>query len=131
MKIDGGTTTDGEAYGSTEVEVPLSLVPKYTINASVDYRVNDRLTIIPSLTHYGRTEAAEYSGYTGYATDETEDRDPYTLVNLGMTYQFDNGFDLKAGVTNVFDTSILRSGEGAETYNEPGRAYYFGLTKTF
>ncbi|MBY6006074.1 FepA family TonB-dependent siderophore receptor [Salipiger bermudensis] len=131
VKIDGGTTTGGESYDSTEIEVPLSLVPEYTINASVDYRVNDKLTLIPSLTHYGKIEAAKYSGTTGYETEESEDRDPYTLVNLGMTYQFDNGFDLKAGVTNIFDTSIKRSGEGAETYNEPGRSYYFGLTKTF
>ncbi|MDO6587896.1 FepA family TonB-dependent siderophore receptor [Salipiger sp. 1_MG-2023] len=131
LKIDGGTTSDGDTYESIDIEVPLSLVPDYTINAALDWQVNDRFTLIPSLTHYGRIKAPEYSSYSGYATDEDQDRDPYTLVNLGMTYQFDNGFDFKAGVTNVFDTSILRSGEGAETYNEPGRGYYFGLTKTF
>ncbi|WP_353474747.1 FepA family TonB-dependent siderophore receptor [Salipiger sp. H15] len=122
---------DLELEGAGSVEVPLSLVPDYTINASLTWQVSDRFALLPSLTHYGPTEATEYSGSTGYAVEDTEDRDPYTLVNLGMTYAFDNGFDLKAGVTNLFDKEILRSGDGANTYNEPGRAYYFGLTKTF
>ncbi|SDG07244.1 FepA family TonB-dependent siderophore receptor [Alloyangia pacifica] len=131
LKIKGGTNSDGETYDDLDIEVPLSLVPDYTINASVTWDVNDKFSLIPSLTHYGPTEATEYSAHSGYSVDDTEDRDPYTLVNLAMTYQFDNGFDLKAGVTNLFNKEILRSGDGANTYNEPGRAYYFGLTKTF
>lgn len=132
LKIKGGTNTStGETYGSESIEVPLSLVPEYTINAALTWNVNDQFAIVPSLTHYGKTEASDYSAHTGYANDDTDSRDPYTLVNVGMTYQFNNGFNLKAGVTNVFDKSIQRSGDGAETYNEPGRAYYFGMTKTF
>ncbi|EEX12159.1 ferrienterobactin receptor (Enterobactin outer-membrane receptor) [Citreicella sp. SE45] len=132
LKIKGGTNTStGETFGSESIEVPLSLVPEYTINAALTWNVNDQFAIVPSLTHYGKTEASDYSAHSGYANDDTDSRDPYTLVNVGMTYQFNNGFNLKAGVTNVFDKSIQRSGDGAETYNEPGRAYYFGLTKTF
>ena len=132
LEIDGGTASDGTTYGSRTVEVPLSLVPEYTVNAALDWYVNDQFTLTPSLTHYGPIEAAEASGSTGYDTDDADyDRDPYTLVNVGMNYRFNNGIDLKAGVTNLFDTEILRSGSGAQTYNEPGRAYYIGVTKTF
>ncbi|APZ51826.1 FepA family TonB-dependent siderophore receptor [Salipiger abyssi] len=131
IKIKGGTNSSGETSGDRNIEVPLSLVPDYTINAALTWNVNDRLTLIPSLTHYGEIEAAEYSSFMGTENGDTESRDPYTLVNLGMTYAFDNGFNFKAGVTNIFDESIKRSGDGANTYNEPGRAYYFGLTKTF
>ncbi|MFW2589853.1 FepA family TonB-dependent siderophore receptor [Sagittula sp. SSi028] len=122
-----------ELDGGSNVTVPLSLVPKYTINASLEWQATDRLSIIPSLTHYGKIEATEYSATTGYAVDDAdlEDRDSYTLYNLSMSYEFDNGLDLSAGVTNLFDKDILRSGDGANTYNEPGRAYYVGLTKTF
>ena len=38
---------------------------------------------------------------------------------------------LKTGVTNLFDKQIYRENEGASTYNEPGRAYYAGLTLSF
>ena len=131
LEIDGGVRSDGTVLPARSIEVPLSLVPEYTINASMSWDVNDRFTLIPSLTHYGKISAAESSAAVGIEASDDEDRDPYTLVNLGMTYTFDNGFDLKAGVTNVFNTEILRSGDGANTYNEPGRGYYFGLTKTF
>lgn len=134
IKLEGGENTGTSSpgvYDGQTVEVPLSLVPEYTINAALTWDVNDQFSLIPSLTHYGPTEATSYSAVSGYGQDDTEERDPYTLVNLAMTYQFDNGFDLKAGVTNLFDKEILRSGDGANTYNEPGRAYYFGLTKTF
>ena len=127
LEIDGGSDAE-----DIVVEVPLSLVPRYTINASLEFEATEQLSIIPSLTHYGKIEAAEYSAHSGYAEDEEDlvDRDPYTLVNLGVNYAFDNGANLKAGMTNLLDKQILQSGDGANTYNEAGRAFYFGVTKT-
>lgn len=134
LEIEGGTnTTTGEVSPDKVIEVPLSLVPEYTINASLEFDATERFAIIPSLTHYGRIEATEYSANSGNDVDEAEieDRDPYTLVNLGVNYAFDNGTNLKAGITNLLDNQILRSGTGANTFNEAGRAFYFGLTRTF
>ncbi|WP_168161429.1 FepA family TonB-dependent siderophore receptor [Oceanicola sp. S124] len=111
----------------------LSLVPDYTINASLEWQVNDRWTVIPALTHYGRTQAAEYSVTTGDPVDakDLRDVDPYTIVNVSTRYETQSGLVITGGVTNLFDTSVDRTGFGAETYNEPGRAYYVGLSKTF
>ncbi|WP_341485748.1 FepA family TonB-dependent siderophore receptor [Thioclava sp. GXIMD4215] len=131
LHIDGGTTTSGTSYDAIDIEVPLSLVPKYTINASLNWAVTDRFTVTPSLTHYGKTKATSYSGVTGYEASDTTDLGSYTIVNLGLSYEFENGANVSGGVTNVFDKSILRSGDGANTYNEAGRAFYVGLTKTF
>lgn len=134
LTLPAGTNgRDGQYYAEREVEVPLSLVPKYTINAQLDWSVNDKLTVSPSLVHYGKTEATKASASTGYNVGEGDlvDRDPYTLVNLAASYNFDNGTMLTAGVTNVFDHSVTRTGDGAQTYNEAGRAFYLGLRKTF
>lgn len=120
-----------ELEDGSSVKVPLSLVPEYTINASVDWRASDKLTVTPSLTHYGEIDATEYSATTGYAEDTTDSVDPYTIYNIAVGYKFDNGLDLSAGITNLFDKEVLRSNEGASTYNEPGRAFYIGVTKTF
>ncbi|WP_241190870.1 TonB-dependent receptor, partial [Klebsiella michiganensis] len=38
---------------------------------------------------------------------------------------------LNAGISNLFDKQIYRENEGASTYNEPGRAYYAGVTISF
>ncbi len=133
LDLPAGTDSSGVSYPAVTVDVPLSLVPEYTINAQIDWQATDRLTITPSLTHYGETEASDYSSTTGYPEDDADltDRDPYTLVNLAANYEFDNGVRLSGGVTNIFDEQILRSGDGAESYNEPGRAFYLGLNASF
>ncbi|SLN56887.1 Ferric enterobactin receptor precursor [Aquimixticola soesokkakensis] len=120
-----------ELEDGSSVKVPLSLVPDYTINASVEWQATDRLSVTPSITHYGRIDAAQTSAATGYANDDTDSRDPYTLVNLALAYELSDRVNLSGGVTNVFDTTILRSGDGANTYNEPGRAVYIGLNANF
>lgn len=111
----------------------LSLVPDYTINAALEWQVNDRWTVIPSLTRYGATEAAQYSVTTGdpASADDTQEVSPYTIVNLATRYEARNGLIITGGITNLLDKAVDRTGLGANTYNEPGRAFYVGLTKTF
>ncbi len=114
---------------------PLSLVPKYTINASLDWQATDRLVVTPSLTHYGKISSPDYSPTTLDPVENPDDRDPYTIVNLGTTYQLSDNTRLGAGVTNIFDERVLREGSGnsagANTFNEPGRAFYMSLNATF
>lgn len=114
---------------------PLSLVPKYTINAALDWQVNDKLTVTPSLTHYGKIDAPELSPTTGGELENPKARDPYTIVNLGLNYQLSDKARLGAGITNLFDERVMREGSGtsagANTFNEPGRAFYMSLNATF
>lgn len=55
----------------------------------------------------------------------------YSLEGIGVNYDLMKDLSLKTGVTNLFDKQIYRENEGASTYNEPGRAYYAGLTLSF
>ncbi len=113
---------------------PLSLIPKYTINASVDWMVNEQLTITPSASFYGKTKARTYAWTTDSDVTDSADLDPvdpYAIANINLKYEFGNGATLITGVTNIFDERLKRTGNGANTYNEPGRAFYVGLTKTF
>lgn len=112
---------------------PLSLVPDYTINAWLDWYVTSSVTATLSATHYGEIEAASINSTTGEEFEETTSRDPYTLVNLGGVWQINDNTYLSTGVTNILDKSILRtdSGGGANTFNEPGRAYYLSMSATF
>ncbi|QUS37344.1 TonB-dependent receptor (plasmid) [Falsirhodobacter algicola] len=110
---------------------PLSLVPEYTVNAWLEWRATDDLTITPSLTHYGRIEAAQYNALTNAEIEDAEDRDPYTIANIATRYAVDDSFFITGGITNLLDKDVSRTGIGANTFNEPGRAYYVGLTKTF
>ncbi|MFC3058608.1 FepA family TonB-dependent siderophore receptor [Paenirhodobacter populi] len=113
---------------------PLSLIPKYTINASVDWMVTEQFTVTPSASFYGKTKART-TNWSNPERDPTgtdlEPRDPYAIANINLKYDFANGATLIGGVTNLFDERLERTGNGANTYNEPGRAFYIGITKTF
>ena len=53
------------------------------------------------------------------------------MVGIGGNYQLMKDLRLNAGISNLFDKQIFRENEGASTYNEPGRAYYAGVTISF
>jgi ferric enterobactin receptor len=120
---------------NSETGEPLSLVPDYTINLSMNWQATDKLMLTPSLTHYGRIQAASTNTVTGAPLTDPQDRDPYTLVNLGARYALTDSTSLSAGISNVFDVQVLREGSstsaGANSYNESGRAFYIGLNATF
>ncbi|PYE84482.1 FepA family TonB-dependent siderophore receptor [Pseudoroseicyclus aestuarii] len=110
---------------------PLSLVPDYTINSSLDWQATDAWTLNLYLTHYGETPAAQTSVTSGAEIEDTDPVDPYTLFGLTTTYQLTEAVALKGGIKNLFDERLLRSGEGANTYNEPGRSVFVGLSASF
>lgn len=113
---------------------PLSLVPDYTINAALDWQATDDLSLRLSATHYGEipTITTTLSTNTEITDEESlTTRDPYTLVDLTGRWELGNDSHVTAGVTNLFNTSIKRSSDGSESFNEPGRGYFIGFTKTF
>lgn len=114
---------------------PLSLIPDYTINTSLDWQAREDLAIILSATHYGKTESPTLTATTGDVVTNTEPRDPYTLVNLAMNYDINEHYRLTAGVNNIFDKRIYREGSGnaagANTYNEAGRTFFLSVSASF
>ncbi len=112
---------------------PLSLVPNYTINSALDWYAREDLTVTLSMTNYGRTDSRKINNNTGLplTAEEIEGRPSYTLVNLGAKWDVTETALVSAGVTNLFDEQLYRTGVGANTYNEPGRAFYLSLNKSF
>lgn len=55
----------------------------------------------------------------------------YSLVGTNFNYDINKNLRLNVGVSNILNKQIFRSSEGANTYNEPGRAYYAGVTASF
>ncbi|NPD16979.1 FepA family TonB-dependent siderophore receptor [Xinfangfangia sp. D13-10-4-6] len=110
---------------------PLSLIPDYTINASVNWYATEQLTVTTSATHYGKIKAATITATTGGTPNSTEPRESYTIANLGVVYDLNDTTRISGGVTNLFDKQLFRSAAGANTFNEPGRAFYVSLNKSF
>lgn len=111
---------------------PLSVIPKYTINTLLDWQVTSKFSANVNWSLYGRQKPREYAEIRNengvLATNEVGS---YSVVGIGGNYQLMKDLRLNAGISNLFDKQIYRENEGASTYNEPGRAYYAGVTISF
>ncbi|KAF7276608.1 hypothetical protein GWI33_010034, partial [Rhynchophorus ferrugineus] len=116
---------------------PLSLIPKYTINTSLDWDITDNWNANLAASFYGRIDAPRKSGTTGddLSKELLLDRASYTLVNANTHYRFNDHISFGLGVKNLFDKEVKREGTannaGARTFNEPGRYYTFDVKFDF
>ncbi len=119
---------------------PLSVIPEYTLNTSLDWQATEALSFYLTGTFYGEQESASRQSTTG-ATMTPDTLDPYDLWSLSGRYRITPKISLAAGVNNLFDKRLFResnsntaAGAGvasAATYNEPGRALFVSLNIGF
>lgn len=115
---------------------PLSIIPRYTINASLDWQATEKVSLLATGTYYGRQKPRQLTGTGASAQDAALTvRGSYALYGFNVGYDFTPAVRLRVGVDNLFDKRLFRAGGGsavgAETYNEPGRAYYVSLNAGF
>ncbi|CAI2788971.1 Enterobactin outer-membrane receptor [Serratia grimesii] len=111
---------------------PLSVIPKYTVNTMLDYQLTDKLSTNVTWTFYGRQKPREYAEIRNEVGSlATNEVGAYSVAAVGVNYDLAKNLRLNAGISNLFDKELYRENEGASTYNEPGRAYYAGMTLSF
>ncbi|MDG9924986.1 MULTISPECIES: FepA family TonB-dependent siderophore receptor [unclassified Pseudomonas] len=116
---------------------PLSIIPEYTLNSSLDWQATEKLSFQLNGTYYGKQESPSTNPRRQEAIpDEAQkDIDPYGLMGVSAGYEFSENYSLRVGINNLFDKRIYREGNateaGANTYNEPGRAYFASVTASF
>ncbi|MCP1659096.1 FepA family TonB-dependent siderophore receptor [Neisseria perflava] len=102
---------------------PLSIIPKYTINSTLAWTPNERLDANLTYTYYGKQSSTLDSTTTPLPR--------YGVMGINAGYQFSKMFSGRIGVSNLFDKKFLRTNEGAQTYNQHGRAFYGSLKMEF
>ncbi|KAF1312383.1 TonB-dependent siderophore receptor [Pseudomonas putida] len=120
-----------------ETGEPLSVIPEYTVNSTLDWRATDKLSFQVAGTYYGKQKSPTYNYRTeeSYDAEAQQDVEAYGLVDVSTGYKFNANYDVRVGVNNVFDKQIYRGGNasssGANTYNQPGRAVFASLNISF
>ena len=127
-----------------ETGQPLSVIPEYTLNTSLDWQATRNLSLLLTGTFYGEQEPAlndannddRCDGETAEACDLLrQKREAYALWGVSARYRITDKIGLGFGVNNLFDKRLFReansSGAGAATYNEPGRAYFVSMNVGF
>ena len=115
---------------------PLSVIPKYTVNSTLDWRITPAWSTQLFATFYGRQEPRTVNTGGSAATgDALTELGSYATYGLGAQYQIKRELSVNFGVNNIGDKRLFRtasnSAGGAATYNEPGRTYYVSLTGKF
>ena len=112
---------------------PLSLTPKYTVNSTLAWVPNERWDTNLTFTHYGRIKPRTVAinrteSTTGLSSNEVGS---YGLWGVNTGYNWSKKVHVRAGVSNIFDKKIYRTADGAQTFNQHGRAYYGSLKVGF
>jgi ferric enterobactin receptor len=125
---------------------PLSVIPKYTLNSTLDWQPTEKLSFQLHSTFYGKQKPRTRDMSGGYSTttnkagttsypNALEERKAYHIYSLSGSYAFTKNVNLRFGINNLADKRLYRedsqTAQGAATYNEPGRAYYATLTTSF
>ncbi|HBX2115205.1 TPA: siderophore enterobactin receptor FepA [Klebsiella aerogenes] len=124
----------------------LSIIPEYTLNATLSWQVYQDVSVQSTFTWYGKQEPKKYN-YKGQPVTGSEKNEvsPYSILGLSATWDVTKNVSLTGGVDNVFDKRHWRAGNaqttggdkgymygaGAETYNESGRTWYMSVNTHF
>lgn len=115
---------------------PLSIIPRYTVNTSLDWQATTQLSLYLGGTFYGKQEppTLAMSGRP-QAGAALSTRKAYDLWHLSARYRITPKVSMAGGINNLFDTRLFResnsNGAGAATYNEPGRAFFASINVGF
>ena len=83
-------------------------------------------------TMYGRQKPRQYAeSRTENNSMSNREVGAYSVFGVNFNYDITKNLRANAGINNLLDKQLYREADGASTYNEPGRAYYAGLTMTF
>lgn len=123
---------------------PLSLVPKHTINSTLSWTPNERFDANLTFTHYGRTkprgvainrlerDGNPRAGVTPLTSEHNQTQvGSYGIWGINAGYNWNKRVAVRGGVSNLFNKKLYRTGNGAQTYNEHGRAFYGSLKVSF
>ncbi len=116
---------------------PLSIIPEYTVNSTLDWTVTDQWSVQGNVTWYGKQESPSYTARRNVEIPDGNRRSisPYALVGLNTSYTLNRNLRFTVGVNNLFDKQLYRAGvadyAGAASYNEPGRSYFASATVSF
>jgi len=55
----------------------------------------------------------------------------YGIWGINAGYNWNKRVAVRGGISNLFDKKLYRTGNGAQAYNEHGRAFYGSLKVSF
>lgn len=120
---------------------PLSLTPRHTLNSTLAWTPNERWDANLTFTHYGRIKPRHVpinrvehgtggSGSQPLSASQNQVAS-YGIWGINAGYNWHNRLNVRFGIHNLFNKQLYRSHNGAQTFNEHGRAFYGSVKLSF
>ena len=112
---------------------PLAMIPKFTFNSTLAWTPTEKWDANLTFTQYGRIKPRTVAvnrteNSNGLSSNEVGS---YGLWGINAGHQFNKHPSARAGISNIFDKKIYRTADGAQTFNQHGRAFYGSLKVGF
>ncbi len=99
-----------------EDDSDIAYTPEWLVNANLNWQADENLALFTGMN------------YTGKQLDDSKNElDPYSIVQLGGSYQLNDNFTLKLGITNLFDKRLDEDDNMEYEDTEIGRSYYLNV----
>ncbi|WP_070963616.1 TonB-dependent receptor domain-containing protein [Vibrio sonorensis] len=95
-----------------ETNKAIPLTPEWLANANLNWLASEELSLFASVNYTGKQEDGKDNNL-----------DPYSIVSLGGSYQFNDNFIVRTGVTNLTDKRLDQSTFDYQA-TEIGRSFY-------
>ncbi|MHA2939465.1 TonB-dependent receptor domain-containing protein [Vibrio sp. RC27] len=128
-----------ELEGEFDVSESISLVSNATYTSAIDKSNDSDISYTPewlaniNLNWVASDSLALFAGvnYTGKQKDSSDESlDPYSIFSIGGSYDINNNFTVKTGITNLTDERLDESDQDYED-TEVGRTYYVKVDFAF
>ncbi|MGO3741843.1 FepA family TonB-dependent siderophore receptor [Kerstersia sp.] len=126
----------------------IAVLPKYTLVSNLSWQATPALMLSVTGSFYGKQKPAQLNEHNvaeGFFARDLgrDDRGAYMILDIAASYDWNRYMTISAGIKNLQDRRLYRLGNansynlasvrgaGANTYNEPGRAFYLGVNAQF
>lgn len=120
----------------TKTGETISFTPDYIVNTTLTWKATGALTLNLIVQSFGeQTSRSVDPSIGGNVLRNDSTINPYTLVGTSAIYDLNENTRLRAGISNLLDTKVLRQQTTAAgnntTFNESGRTFWGGVNLTF
>ena len=127
--IETVTVTGSYTYTKTKITTgkkkgtPLNRVPEHLFNIKTDWQFTPKANVWAKVNYYGKEKVSTVRG-----GPLNKQYDGYTIVDLGMSYQFEKDVNVYGGIYNLTDKRIDSDNYGKRL---DGRRYWIGVSVDF
>lgn len=115
---------------NTHTGAPLSTIPEWAANTTLDWTVSEQLNLALDVQYTGKMVGLDFVRQAN-AIGTAQIQKAFTLVDLSANVRVNDSVTVNTGIRNLFDESPNGLADGGNNFYTPGRRVFVSLTGRF